>query len=119
MTVSEGGDGFVGGLLYAILRGWEPEKWPQFAWATGALVVTVAEDYGQPLDEAQVWSIYEGNARVKGEFQGNFRQDQSRTVFPASTLHGSPSTLIHTSCAEGLCTVFLSTLNFRLFIALT
>jgi 2-dehydro-3-deoxygluconokinase len=60
-----GGDGFVGGLLYAILRGWEPEKWPQFAWATGALVVTVAEDYGQPLDEAQVWSIYEGNARVK------------------------------------------------------
>jgi 2-dehydro-3-deoxygluconokinase len=60
-----GGDGFVGGLLYAILRGWEPEKWPQFGWATGALVVTVAEDYGQPVDEAQVWSIYEGNARVK------------------------------------------------------
>jgi 2-dehydro-3-deoxygluconokinase len=25
-----GGDGFVGGLLYAILRGWEPEKWIQF-----------------------------------------------------------------------------------------
>ena len=60
-----GGDGFVGGLLYAILKGWEPEKWPQFAWATGALVVTVPEDYGQPVDEAQVWSIYKGNARVK------------------------------------------------------
>jgi 2-dehydro-3-deoxygluconokinase len=60
-----GGDGFVGGLLYAILKGWEPEKWPQFGWATGALVTTVAEDYGQPFDEAQVWSIYEGNARVK------------------------------------------------------
>lgn len=60
-----GGDGFVGGLLYAILKGWEPEKWSQFGWATGALVTTVAEDYGQPVDEAQVWSIYEGNARVK------------------------------------------------------
>ncbi|NLK87113.1 MAG: sugar kinase [Clostridiaceae bacterium] len=60
-----GGDGFVGGLLYSILKGWEPERWPQFAWATGALVVTVAEDYGQPVDEAQVWSIFEGNARVK------------------------------------------------------
>jgi len=60
-----GGDGFVGGLLYAILKGWEPEKWLQFGWATGALVATVAEDYGQPVNEAQVWSIYEGNARVK------------------------------------------------------
>ena len=28
-----GGDGFVGGLLYAILKGWEPEKWVQFGWA--------------------------------------------------------------------------------------
>ena len=25
-----GGDGFVGGLLYAMLKGWEPEKWVQF-----------------------------------------------------------------------------------------
>ncbi|NJD01964.1 MAG: sugar kinase, partial [Ruminiclostridium sp.] len=28
-----GGDGFVGGLLYAILKGWAPEKWVQFGWA--------------------------------------------------------------------------------------
>ena len=32
-----GGDGFVGGMLYAILKGWEPEKWVQFGWASGAL----------------------------------------------------------------------------------
>ena len=32
-----GGDGFVGGMLYAILKGWEPETWIQFGWATGAL----------------------------------------------------------------------------------
>jgi 2-dehydro-3-deoxygluconokinase len=60
-----GGDGFVGGLLYAILKGWEPEKWIQFGWATGALATTLETDYGQPADEDQVWSIWQGNARVK------------------------------------------------------
>ena len=60
-----GGDGFVGGMLYAILRGWEPEKWAQFGWASGALVTTLLTDYGQPADEDQIWSIWEGNARVK------------------------------------------------------
>lgn len=60
-----GGDGFVGGLLYGVLRGWEPEKWAQFGWATGALATTFETDYGQPADEDQVWSIFEGNARVK------------------------------------------------------
>jgi 2-dehydro-3-deoxygluconokinase len=60
-----GGDGFVGGMLYAILKGWEPEKWSQFGWASGALVATLLTDYAQPADEDQVWSIWEGNARVK------------------------------------------------------
>jgi len=59
-----GGDGFVGGMLYAILRGWEPEKWVQFGWATGALVTTLLTDYAQPTDEEQIWSIWQGNARV-------------------------------------------------------
>lgn len=60
-----GGDGFVGGLLYAILREWDPERWVRFGWATGALTVTLETDYAQPADEEQVWSIWEGNARVK------------------------------------------------------
>ncbi len=60
-----GGDGFVGGFLYAMLKGWEPEKWIQFGWATGALATTFLTDYGQPADEEQVWSIWGGNARVK------------------------------------------------------
>lgn len=60
-----GGDGFVGGLLYAILRGWEPEKWIQFGWACGALATTLLTDYGQPADEYQIWSIWKGNARVQ------------------------------------------------------
>ena len=60
-----GGDGFVGGMLYAILRGWEAEKWVQFGWASGALVTTLLTDYAQPADEEQIWSIWSGNARVK------------------------------------------------------
>jgi len=60
-----GGDGFVGGLLYGILKGWEPEKCLQFGWATGAMATTFLTDYAQPADEEQVWSIWSGNARVK------------------------------------------------------
>lgn len=59
-----GGDGFVGGMLYGIARGWEPARWVEFGWATGALAVTFATDYAQPADEAQVWSVWKGNARV-------------------------------------------------------
>lgn len=60
-----GGDGFVGGMLYAVLRDWEPEKWLQFGWACGALATTSVTDYAQPADEEQLWSIWKGNARVK------------------------------------------------------
>lgn len=60
-----GGDGFVGGLLYAVLKGWEPEKCVQFGWASGALATTLLTDYAQPADEEQIWSIWQGNARVK------------------------------------------------------
>lgn len=60
-----GGDGFVGGLLYGLLRGFSLEKCAHFAWASGAYVTTVLEDFGLPADEEQIWSIYEGNARVK------------------------------------------------------
>ena len=60
-----GGDGFVGGLLYGLLKEWEIEKASQFAWASGALVVTLLDDFGTPTSEEQIWSIYEGNARVK------------------------------------------------------
>lgn len=60
-----GGDGFVGGLLYAILKDWAPEKWIQFGWATGAMATTFLTDYAQPADEEMVWSIWEGNARVR------------------------------------------------------
>ena len=60
-----GGDGFVGGLLYGIIKGWESEKWIQFGWASGALATTFLTDYAQPADEDMVWSVWSGNARVK------------------------------------------------------
>lgn len=59
-----GGDGFVGGLLYGLLKGWESEKCLQFAWATGALATTMPEDYASPANEEQVWNVWQGNARV-------------------------------------------------------
>ncbi len=60
-----GGDGFVGGLLYGVLKGMEADKAMQFGWASGALATTFLTDYAQPADEAMVWSIWEGNARVQ------------------------------------------------------
>jgi len=60
-----GGDGFVGGLIYGILKKWTPEKWVQFGWASGALATTFLTDYAQPADEEMVWSVWKGNARVK------------------------------------------------------
>lgn len=60
-----GGDGFVGGLLYGVLRGWGGEECLHFGWATGALAATMLNDYAQPADEEQVWAVWSGNARVK------------------------------------------------------
>lgn len=60
-----GGDGFTGGLLFGILKGWDPEKWLQFGWASGALAVASFNDYAEPADEKQVWDIYAGNVRVQ------------------------------------------------------
>lgn len=60
-----GGDGFVSGLLYGLLRGWSAEDCLHFGWATGAMATTMLEDYASPADEEQVWSVWKGNARVK------------------------------------------------------
>ena len=60
-----GGDGFVGGLLYGLLKQWNCEDAMHFGWATGAMATTMIEDYASPSDEEQVWSVYKGNARVK------------------------------------------------------
>lgn len=60
-----GGDGFTGGLLYGVLRRWQPAQCLQFGWACGALAAASLHDYAEPADEKQVWDIYAGNARVQ------------------------------------------------------
>ena len=60
-----GGDGFVGGLLYSIIRGFTPEKSLDFAWGCGALATTYKTDNARIADEDEVWAAAGGNARVK------------------------------------------------------
>lgn len=60
-----GGDASVGGVLYGVLQGWDVDRCAQFGWATGAMAATSLTDNAAPADEAQVWSIFEGNARVQ------------------------------------------------------
>lgn len=60
-----GGDAFVGGMLYGLLKGMAAEDCLHFGWATGSLAVTMMNDYVLPADEEQVWSAWQGNARVK------------------------------------------------------
>ncbi len=60
-----GGDGFVGGLLYAMEKGYSPADCVRFGWACGAFVTTLLDDFGLPADEKQIWDIWAGNARVQ------------------------------------------------------
>ena len=60
-----GGDGFVGGLLYAMLRGFDDERMLGFAWASGAYATTFLTDYACPPDEDAINDVWKGNARVK------------------------------------------------------
>lgn len=60
-----GGDGFTGGLLYALLTGRSAADCAHFAWASGALAASGLNDFAQPADEKQIWDIYAGNARVQ------------------------------------------------------
>ena len=59
-----GGDGFVGGMLYAVLKGWDPETWAQFGWANGALTTSFLSDFSQPVDEDMILG------RLAGECKG-------------------------------------------------
>jgi 2-dehydro-3-deoxygluconokinase len=60
-----GGDGFVGGFLYGLLTDKSVLESTQFGWANGAFTATLIEDYSTPINEEQIWSVWEGNARVR------------------------------------------------------
>jgi len=51
--------------LYAALKNFNYEDWIKFGWATGALATTMVSDYTTVGSESQIWSIYDGNARIK------------------------------------------------------
>lgn len=60
-----GGDSTVGGILYGLIKGWDPERCLHFGWASGAITTTFLTDYAMPADEEQIWAVWEGNARIK------------------------------------------------------
>ncbi len=60
-----GGDGFTGGLLYGLIKGWEPARCLSFGWASGVLAASSLKDYAEPADEKQIWDVHAGNARVQ------------------------------------------------------
>lgn len=60
-----GGDGFVGGLLYGLLKDYSIEKANKLGWANAVLTMTLENDYSQPINEQELWAIYEGIPRIK------------------------------------------------------
>ena len=60
-----GGDAFTGGLLYGILKGYNPDEILKFGWGCGVLVTGSLNDYAEPADEKQIRDIFGGNARVQ------------------------------------------------------
>ena len=62
----------------------------KFRWASGALAATLLTDYAVPADEAQVWRIWEGNARqalthARPQQGGRRRRRASRDLRDAAT----------------------------------
>jgi 2-dehydro-3-deoxygluconokinase len=58
------GDAFVGGVLYGVLRGWTPDKWLRFGWASGVTAAGMLSDHIKPMDEESIWQVWQGNAAV-------------------------------------------------------
>jgi 2-dehydro-3-deoxygluconokinase len=58
------GDAFVGGMLYGILRGWTPDRWQYFGWASGVTAAGMLCDHVKPMDEESIWQVWSGNAAV-------------------------------------------------------
>ena len=60
-----GGDGFMAGFLYGIVKGYDIRKCTALGWAGGAMAAGSMNDYAEPADEKQLMDIYRGNARVQ------------------------------------------------------
>jgi len=80
-----GGDGFVGGLLYAILKDGAGEVDP-FGWATGALATTMLTDYAQPADETSLEHLERQRPRAALKFQPHFSSRRKLRAQPQREL---------------------------------
>lgn len=60
-----GGDGYLAGVLYGLLKGYSPQECLDLGWAVSALAVSSAQDYAMPESEEQLWQICRGNAQIK------------------------------------------------------
>ncbi|MBR5980569.1 MAG: sugar kinase [Firmicutes bacterium] len=59
-----GGDGYLAGVLYGLLKGYDPETCLDLGWAVSAMAVSSPEDYAQPASEQQLREICRGNAQI-------------------------------------------------------
>ena len=59
-----GGDAYLAGVLYGLLKGYAPDDCLDLGWAVSALAVSGPLDYAQPASEKQLWEICRGNAQI-------------------------------------------------------
>ncbi len=59
-----GGDAFVGGFLYGTVKGWEMRERLLFGRNCAAFVSGLADDYGLPASEEQIWNMRSENGRA-------------------------------------------------------
>ncbi|MBP5750436.1 MAG: sugar kinase, partial [Firmicutes bacterium] len=60
-----GGDGYLAGVLYGLLKGRDAKACLDLGWAVSALAVSSIRDYAQPASEKQLWEICRGNAQIR------------------------------------------------------
>ena len=60
-----GGDGYLAGVLYGLLKGYGPNTCLDLGWAVSAMAVSSTADYAQPASEQQLWEICRGNAQIR------------------------------------------------------
>ena len=59
-----GGDGYLAGVLYGSLKGYDAKTCLDLGFAVSALAVSSPQDCAQPASEKQLWEICRGNAQI-------------------------------------------------------
>ena len=59
-----GGDGYLAGVLYGLLKGYDPQQCLDLGWAVSAMAVSGVHDYAEPSSEEQLWKICRGDTQI-------------------------------------------------------